>query len=163
FYGSLAFSVTVTFGIHVWLEFKIGWAKISLDISFSERLCVTVALEIAATPGRLRGRAAGPIPVPAFRPSPPIRAALRVYNELLRGARARVERCLALGLEAALPDPEKGLAPPPAKANTNANKTIEDQAKKAEQALGTETTPPAEPGKKPDITGGNIGAPKFWA
>jgi len=113
FYGSLAFACTVNFEVCIWLEIDLMFDTLRLDASFCASFSLSVALEAAIGPNVFAGRAAVSISVGAFGRSLTLSAGFGINEGALDGVRARVSRFLALGLTAAVPDPESGLAPPP--------------------------------------------------
>lgn len=162
FYGSLDFAVTIAFQVRVWLDFKIWKAHIHLEVSFTARLTVTVALEMAAGASKIAGRGRATIAVSAFGRTIGLGVGFGFNESYLGDARRRVERFLSLGLAAQIPKPEAGLqpAPPPAKAGEKAAEVLDRQAKKVE---GTLDEKPAEEGEAVVIAGDEIGQSRFWA
>ncbi|MGY8632549.1 hypothetical protein RAD15_08640 [Bradyrhizobium sp. 14AA] len=112
FYGALAFDVSISLQVRVWLEFSVGFTDIHLEVGFSLSLTISIALEVAVSPNAIGGRAAASVGVGGFGRS--IRLGIGVgFNEgALVTARSRVERFLSLGLTVATPDAEQGVAPP---------------------------------------------------
>jgi hypothetical protein len=164
FYGSLDFSVTVAFQVRIWLEFSVWRATIHLEVSFSTSLTVTLAIEVAAGVGMLAGRGAATVSVSAFGRTLGLSAGFGFHEGDLVGARARVERFLALGLAASVPDPAKGLEPPPAQTHNDASKVIDDQASQIEKSMPEVPPLLAPDAPHPDIKDGKaIGIPRFWA
>ncbi|MCO6425689.1 hypothetical protein [Sinorhizobium meliloti] len=112
FYGSLAFDVSISLQVRVWLEFSIGIKDIHLEIGFSLSLTLSIALEVAVSPRAIGGRAAASVGVGAFGRSVRLGIGFGFNEGALNTARSRVERFLALGLTVATPDAEQGVAPP---------------------------------------------------
>ena len=112
FYGSLAFDVSISLQVRVWLEFSVGFTDIHLEIGFSLSLTLSIALEVAVSPRSIGGRAAASVGVGAFGRSIRLGIGFGFNEGALNTARSRVERFLALGLTVATPDAEQGVAPP---------------------------------------------------
>ncbi|MFV3291539.1 hypothetical protein ACNFBR_22725 [Pseudomonas sp. NY11955] len=134
FYGCLAFSCNLSFEIKFWVEIDIGFDSIRLSASFSQSFAISAAVEVAIGPSMLAGRAAVAISVGAFGRSLTLSVGFGFNEDNLVEARRKVERFLALGLTAAVPDPAASLAPPPTAmpAGTHA---VDERAKEA-AALG---------------------------
>lgn len=165
FYGSFDFTVTLRFSVRVWLEFSIGFKDIHLETGFSVALCITVAIEVAATPTALAGRGRAQLSVAAFGRTLSLGVGFGFNEGALVEARARVDRFLTLGLTRAVPDPEKGLAQPPlasapAEATRDADRSIDETIGVAD-ALGPPAAPGAPPAGPPSYD--PIKAPGFWA
>ncbi|MBI2740130.1 MAG: hypothetical protein HYX38_26740 [Rhodospirillales bacterium] len=160
FYGSLAFSVSIGLEVRVWLEFSVGFADIHLEVGFSLSITITVALELAVKPNAIGGRGSASVGVGAFGRSLRLGIGFGFNEGFLAEARTRVDRFLSLGLAAALPDAEKGVAPPPAELPRSPRAVAADQA--VERALDkheTVTAPPP-PGDPP---GRQLQPSAYWA
>ncbi len=112
FYGSLAFDVSISLQVRVWLEFSVGFTDIHLEVGFSLSLTISIALEVAVSPNSLGGRASASVGVGAFGRSIRLGIGFGFNEGALNTARSRVERFLSLGLTVATPDAEQGVAPP---------------------------------------------------
>ncbi|UVK55362.1 hypothetical protein DBIPINDM_001870 [Mesorhizobium sp. AR02] len=112
FYGSLAFDVSISLQVRVWLEFSVGFTDIHLEVGFSLSLTISIALEVAVSPNSLAGRASASVGVGAFGRSVRLGIGFGFNESALNTARSRVERFLSLGLTVATPDAEQGVAPP---------------------------------------------------
>lgn len=112
FYGSLAFDVSISLQVRVWLEFSVGFTDVHLEVGFSLSLTISIALEVAVSPNSLGGRASASVGVGAFGRSIRLGIGFGFNEGALNTARSRVERFLSLGLTVATPDAEQGVAPP---------------------------------------------------
>ncbi|WOE82414.1 hypothetical protein RZO07_14705 [Pseudomonas protegens] len=130
FYGCLAFSCNLSFEIKFWVEIDIGFDSIRLSASYSQSFAISAAVEVAIGPNVLAGRAAVAISVGAFGRSLTLSVGFGFNEGDLVETRRKVERFLALGLTAAVPDPAASLAPPPTAmpAGTDA---LDERAKEA--------------------------------
>ncbi len=112
FYGSIAFDISISLQVRIWLEFSVGFTDIHLEVGFSVSLTISIALEAAATPSSIAARGSASVGVGAFGRHIRLGIAFAVNPGRLDEARARVERFMQLGLTVAMPDAEKGIAPP---------------------------------------------------
>jgi len=112
FYGSLAFDVSISLQVRIWLEFSVGFTDLHLEVGFSLSLTISIAIEVAVSPNALGGRAAASVGVGAFGRSVRLGIGFGFNEGALNTARSRVERFLSLGLTVATPDAEQGVAPP---------------------------------------------------
>jgi hypothetical protein len=171
FYGSIGFACTVKFEVRVWLRFKVGPVKVKLEASFSLQLSLSVALEIAIGPDLIAGRGSARIGVSAFGRTLSLGVGFGFNTNDLALARSRVERFLALGLTAAVPDPAGGLqqvsgpaAPLPSVAAGGGDGDFDSNAEThgGLSQIGTDASQPGDSGPI-TIDGAAIGPPRFWA
>lgn len=130
FYGCLAFSCNLSFEIKFWVEIDIGFDSIRLSASYSQSFAISAAVEVAIGPSVLAGRAAVAISVGAFGRSLTLSVGFGFNEGDLVSTRRKVERFLALGLTAAVPDPAASLAPPPT-AMPAGTEQLDERAKEA--------------------------------
>ncbi|NUU41567.1 hypothetical protein [Tardiphaga robiniae] len=112
FYGSIAFDISLSLQVRVWLEFSVGLTDIHLEVGFSVSLTISIALEAAATPDSIAARGSASVAVGAFGRHIRLGIGFAINPGRLDEARARVERFMQLGLTVAMPDAEQGIAPP---------------------------------------------------
>lgn len=149
FYGSLAFDVSISLQVRIWLEFSIGIRDIHLEVGFSLSLTLSIALEVAVSPREIGGRAAASVCVGAFGRSVRLGIGFGFNEGALNTARSRVERFLALGLTVATPDAEQGVAPPVPEqprgpASRDADQMVDQSLEKHEE-ISTGPLPQPEP------------------
>lgn len=170
FYGCLAFSCNLSFEIKFWVEIDIGFDSIRLSASFSQSFAISAAVEVAIGPSVLAGRAAVAISIGAFGRSLTLSVGFGFNEGDLVATRRKVERFLALGLTAAVPDPAASLAPPPTAmpAGTDQLDKRAEESAKLGQIVKAPAGVPAQP-YKIDIADhfeGNTftpNTPLFWA
>lgn len=158
FYGAIDFAVTVSIRMRIWLEFRVFDARIHLEIGLIFTRTLTLALELAISPKELGGRGVATVAVSGFGRTLRLGISLGINEDVLERARVKVERFLAIGLDATVPDPAKGVAaaPPassPAHAATQAEQqtAIEEEKRQAADAIAAK------------IDTSEIMAPSFWA
>lgn len=158
FYGAIDFAVTVSIRVRIWLEFEVFKARIHLEIGLSFSRTVTLALELAISPKELGGRGVATVAVSGFGRTLRLGVSLGINERALERARVKVERFLAIGLDATVPEPAKALAPaPPASSPAQAAAQAEQQTaveeKKQQEATEIAAT----------IETSEIKTPSFWA
>lgn len=127
FYGAIDFSVTLSVSVRVWLRIKIFGHKISFEIGFSFSRTLTLAIELAISPEDVGGRATASMAISAFGRTLQLGVSFGFNEDALERARLKVERFLAIGLDAAAPEPANGLQPPPAPIPPGKGKTEETE------------------------------------
>lgn len=154
FYGAISFSNTLSISIDVWLRIKIFGGSISFSLHLSFSQTISVALELAASPGALGGRGSATLSFSAFGRTARLPANFAFNTGELEQARQQVERFLTIGLGVVTPDPAKGLQPPPAPAapaqasqDVDNSVTVRDDLVKALERVQAR----------------DIGQPSFWA
>ncbi|MHC2622496.1 hypothetical protein ACVIW2_004528 [Bradyrhizobium huanghuaihaiense] len=162
FYGSIAFDISLSLQVRVWLEFSVGFTDIHLEVGFSISLTISIALEAAATPNSIAARGAASVAVGAFGRHIRLGIGFAINPGRLDEARARVERFMQLGLTVAMPDAEKGIAPPAPELPRGPSAADADQA--ANDALDKHdaVTAPA-PGAAPTAQGRPLQPTAYWA
>lgn len=158
FYGAIDFAVTVSIRVRIWLEFRVFKARIHLEIGLSFSRTVTLALELAISPKELGGRGVATVAVSGFGRTLRLGVSLGINEGALERARVKVERFLAIGLDATVPEPAKALAPaPPASSPAQAAAQAELQTAVEEEKQQAATEIAAK------IESSEIRAPSFWA
>ena len=160
-YGAINFNLTVRFSIRFWLDIKAGSFHIHLEAGFSASFCLTVALELAASPQGLGGRGTAHLAVSAFGRTLGVSVGFGFGEGLLQTARARVDRFLTLGLATSVPDPAAGLAasaPPLAQAPKAATSAADTASHEA-----TQTHDKLNPDGGDDALLADVGPSRFWA
>ena len=172
FYGAFSFSCTTSLSINVWLRIHtfLGHIKLSLGLSLSRT--ITLALEVAATPDTLGGRGSASVAFSAFGRTVQIGASLAFNADKVEQARQRVQRFMALGIAAAIPDPAQGLQPPPTAVPPSTAAVQTDRTAQDRQAL-TNAVAPANPppaqaagtqaATAPGLSAADVNTPSFWA
>jgi hypothetical protein len=154
FYGAISFSNTLSISIDVWLRIKIFGGSISFSLHLSFSQTISVALELAASPGALGGRGSATLSFSAFGRTARLPAHFAFNTGELEQARQQVERFLTIGLGVVTPDPANGLQSPPAPAapaqgsqDVDNSVTVRDELVQALEKVKAR----------------NIGQPSFWA
>ncbi|MCP1728891.1 hypothetical protein ABIF38_008792 [Bradyrhizobium japonicum] len=161
FYGSLAFSITLRVSVRVWLDLGSGPFHIHLEVGFSASFCLTVALELAASPQGLAGRGAAHLSVSAFGRSLGLGIGFGFNEGMLQGARGRVDRFLSLGLASSVPDPAAGLTPTPPPLVQAPQQAAADADQASQDAMRAHDT--LNDGPQDDSGLVEIGQSRFWA
>ncbi|MCC8968924.1 hypothetical protein [Bradyrhizobium brasilense] len=161
FYGSLAFSITLRVSVRVWLDLGSGPFHIHLEVGFSASFCLTVALELAASPRGLAGRGAAHLSVSAFGRSLGLGIGFGFNEGMLQDARSRVDRFLSLGLASSVPDPAAGLTPPPPPLVQAPQQAAADADQASQDAMRAHDT--LNNGPQDDSGLVEIGQSRFWA
>ncbi|MGY4473693.1 hypothetical protein [Bradyrhizobium sp. USDA 3364] len=161
FYGSLAFSITLRVSVRVWLDLGSGPFHIHLEVGFSASFCLTVALELAASPRGLAGRGAAHLSVSAFGRSLGLGIGFGFNEGMLQDARSRVDRFLSLGLASSVPDPASGLTPPPPPLVQAPQQAAVDADQASQDAMRAHDT--LNDGPQDDSGLVEIGQSRFWA
>ncbi|BAM89471.1 hypothetical protein S58_34780 [Bradyrhizobium oligotrophicum S58] len=162
FYGSIAFDISLSLQVRIWLEFSVGFTDIHLEVGFSVSLTISIALEAAATPNSIAARGSASVGVGAFGRHIRLGIAFAVNPGRLDEARARVERFMQLGLTVAMPDAEKGLAPPAPELPRGPRAGDADQA--VDNALDKHEAVTAPlPGALPIAQGRDLQPTAYWA
>lgn len=161
FYGSLAFDVSISLQVRVWLEFSIGIKDIHLEIGFALSLTLSIALEVAVSPRAIGGRAAASVGVGAFGRSVRLGIGFGFNEGALNTARSRVERFLALGLTVAIPDAEQGVAPPAPEQPRGPASRDADQV--VDQSLDKHEEVSAGPLPQLELRGRDLQPSGYWA
>ena len=87
-YGAINFNLTLRFSIRFWLDIDAGLFHIHLEAGFSASFCLTVALELAASPKGLGGRGTAQLAVSAFGRTLGVSVGFGFGGDLLQTARA---------------------------------------------------------------------------
>ena len=154
FYGAISFTNTLSISIDVWLRIKIFGGSISFSLHLSFSQTISVALELAASPGALGGRGSATLSFSAFGRTARLPANFAFNTGQLEQARQQVERFLTIGLGVVTPDPEKGLQPPPAPAApAQASQDVDNSVKVRDDLVKA----------LEKVKARNIGQPSFWA
>lgn len=161
FYGRLSLALSLDFTIEFWVDTKF----FSLNASWSEKIDVEIDLELAVSPSGLGGHARASLSLRRFGRGLRLGVSLGFHENLLGAARGRVERFMALGLGATVPDPATGLPPLPETARAaraiQGDTELENLAKRRESLPLPNSDMPEEPGKP--APGDPITACDFWA
>lgn len=164
FYGSVAFTCTVSIEVRVWMSIDLGFDEIRIEIGLSLSRTISLALEVAVEASGIAARGAASTSFAAFGRTLTLGIGFSFGGDRLEEARQRVARYLALGLTAAVPDPEQGLAPPPAAPPAKSDGTLDNDAEKHEVLSEVASDPPTlQPGVTIPIGGNCVGQPHFWA
>jgi hypothetical protein len=137
--------------VRIWLEIDVWLATLHLEVGFTLSLCLSLALEVALGPSVLGARGVATIAVSAFGRTLSLSVGFSVDAGQLDYARARVERFLALGLTAAVPDPATGLNPPAAPPAQPSTEKKVDAAAAQSGVLAETDRPPPEPISGSDV------------
>lgn len=161
FYGRLALALGLEFTIEFWVETKF----FSLSASWSEKIDVEIDLELAVGPTAIGGHARASLSLRRFGRGLRLGVSLGFHESMLGAARGRVERFMALGLGATVPDPATGLPPLPETARKARAQQGDDELKKLAERRESLPLPnsdePADPG--PPSLGEPITSCDFWA
>ncbi|OMQ39324.1 hypothetical protein [Pseudomonas putida] len=164
FYGSIAFTCTVSIEVRIWMEISLGFDDIRIEIGLSLSRTLSLALEVAVEASGIAARGAASTSFAAFGRTLTLAIGFSFGEGRLEEARQRVARYLALGLTAAVPDPEQGLAPPPAAPPTKNDGTLNSDAEKHAVLSDVANNPPSvQPNVLIPIGGDLVGQPQFWA
>lgn len=164
FYGSLAFSCTVNIEVRVWMEIDLGFDEIRIEIGQRLSRTLSLALEVAVQANGVAGRGAASMSFAAFGRTLSLSIGFAFDEPKLEQARQRVARFLTLGLSAAIPNPEQGLAPPPAQPPAKNDPKLEQHADKhAVLSEVEDEQPEIQPQVWIKIGGDEVGQPRFWA
>lgn len=164
FYGSVAFTCTVSIEVRVWMEIDLGFDEIRIEIGLSLSRTLSLALEVAVEATGIAARGAASTSFAAFGRTLTLGIGFSFGEGRLEDARQRVARYLALGLTAAVPDPEQGLAPPPAAPPAKSDGTLNSDAEKHTVLSDVTNNPPSvQPNVLIPIGGNLVGQPRFWA
>jgi hypothetical protein len=153
FYGRLSLALSVALAIRFWVKFRF----FSMSAGWEERLDIELDLEVAVGPKGIGAYARASISVRRFGRGLRLGISAGFGTDMLALARARVERFMALGLEASVPDPAAGLGPvseAPRKSRLEKGDerllaTAQDADKYADTPKETtEPPPPPEPGEQ---------------
>jgi hypothetical protein len=164
FYGRMQLAISLEFTIRFWVNLQFFKA----EASWSERVDVEVDLEVAVGPRGLAAHARASISIRRFGRGLRLGVSVGMNEGMLSDARARVERFMALGLGATVPDPASGLAPlpePARKARAGAGDDALENLADRRDTLPlpeTEDTGSQQP-VGPPVTGDNITGCDFWA
>ncbi len=164
FYGRIQLAISLEFSIRFWVDLQFFKA----EASWSERVDVEVDLEVAIGPRGLGAHARASISIRRFGRGLRLGVSVGMNEGMLNSARARVERFMALGLGATVPDPASGLAPlpePARKARADAGDTALENLADRRDALPlpeTEDAGPQKPAGPPEI-GDLVTGCDFWA
>lgn len=109
FYGRLALALALEFSISFWVDTKF----LSLSASWDEKIDVEIDLELAVGPSGIGGHARASLSLRRFGRGLRLGVSLGFNEGKIGAARGRVERFMALGLGATVPDPATGLPPLP--------------------------------------------------
>jgi hypothetical protein len=169
FYGSVAFDVSISLEVRIWLEFSVGFTDIHIEVGFSISLTISIALEVAATPSSIAARGSASVAVGAFGRHVRLGIAFAVNPGRLNEARARVERFMQLGLTVSMPDAEQGVAPPAAELPRgpragNADRAADNALDKHDQLTACDPPIPTAPGQpQPLAKGRPLQQSGYWA
>jgi hypothetical protein len=169
FYGSIAFDVSISLQVRIWLEFSVGFTDIHLEVGFSVSLTISIALEAAATPSSIAARGSASVAVGAFGRHVRLGIAFAINPGRLDEARARVERFMQLGLTVAMPDAEQGVAPPAPELPRgpragNADQAADNALDKNDQLTAGDPSVPTPPGQpQPTPIGRPLQPAGYWA
>lgn len=161
FYGRLSLALSLDFNIEFWVDTKF----FSLNASWTEKIDVEIDLELAVGPTGLGGHARASLSLRRFGRGLRLGVSLGFNESLISSARGRVERFMALGLGATVPDPATGLPPLPETARAarayQGDTELENLAKRRKSLPLPNSEQPENLG--PPAKGDPITACDFWA
>ncbi|WP_194843002.1 hypothetical protein [Agrobacterium tumefaciens] len=162
FYGRMQLAIALDFSISFWVDTKF----FSASASWVERVDVGVDLELAVSPQGIGAHARASLSIRRFGRGLRLGVSLGVNEAMLGNARARVERFMALGLGATVPDSASGLAPLPEPARAQramaGDRALDALAKRRD----ANPLPPGDEAARtpgPPVTGEAISGCDFWA
>eukprot|EP00903_Cladosiphon_okamuranus_P000941 g939.t1 len=164
FYGEIYLNLTLSFGVSIWLSFKIFRKRITLRIGFSISLTISIAAELVVAGTGIGARIHAAVGVRGFGRSLMVGVGFSFNDGQLERARARVARFMQLGLGIDPPRGETLYAPAPTPEPSRQNRAVQGDAQ-----LDRPAPPPIpEPPEPDDVpterpTGERIGHSDFWA
>lgn len=161
FYGRLSLALALEFSIEFWVKTRF----FSLSAGWREKIDVEIDLELAVGPQGIGGHARASISLRRFGRGLRLGVSLGFNQGMLGAARGRVERFMALGLGASIPDPATGLPPLPEAQRADRAAQGDGAVEKLAELRESLPLPDSDASSEPDdIT---IGAPitgcDFWA